>query len=175
VITRVTFDVYRLLHYGTTPSNNCVETCDLHVLTHDIVDWFVRSTMSLHLNINDLTFTHVLTAMRGDGDTLDAERVSYVTHNADPAALRQGVYVVTVNDQIVYIGKYDGTLARRWLYERAGIIYHHKRKAIANELRNGADVRVYATKEAPVSTNNADVERALIASLKPAWNMQDAS
>ena len=139
--------------------------------------------MTHQRTVQGLTFTHVLSAESVMSDQQGAAQVTYATHAIDVSSLRRGVYIVTVNDHIVYVGKFLGSFSKRWLYPMTGTIYHHKRNAIARELHQGSDVRVYAAAEVdlraeiPIAASDAigwinveGIESVLIAALEPAWN-----
>lgn len=109
--------------------------------------------------------------------------VRYVIHSGDPREIERGVYLITENDRIVYVGKYTGTFAARWLYTQLQKIYHHKRNAIADSLKAGNTVRVYVQTEdrlrrmIPLAAADVDswinvdgIEHALVRILRPEWN-----
>ena len=136
------------------------------------------------IKVQGLTFDHVLTAtdVAGEPDENGAV-VKYDVMHPAVSSLVRGVYIITENDVIVYVGKYTGTFEKRWLYTNLNKIYHHKRNAIAASRRAGSSVHVYAQTEdalraqIPAAVNDSDmwinvggIEAALIRTLAPAWN-----
>ena len=138
------------------------------------------------LTLMGLQFQHVITPTTVDGSDPRGPIVRYRAL-VDTRQSQRGVYVVTVNGSAVYVGKYARTLAKRWLYTRQNYIYHHTRHRIAELLAGKHDVRVYVADEqdlvrqismgAQTSSpwiNTDGIERALIYTLKPAWNVLQA-
>lgn len=130
-----------------------------------------------------LPFLHVLTATAVAGADATGPVVRYVEH-VNTRRLRRGVYVVTVDGVISYVGKYVNTFAKRWLYTAGKKIYHHKRRDIAESLSARCVVHVYAaTVEDLLQTmmppapelkrwiTIEGIEGSLIAELKPKWNV----
>jgi hypothetical protein len=116
------------------------------------------------LSVNGLIFDHILTATDVAGEPEEnGAVVRYDIKHADVAHLIKGVYVVTENDAIVYVGKFTGTFEKSWLYTKLSKIYHHKRDAIAASRRAGNTVHVYAQTEdalraqIPAAANDADL------------------
>lgn len=140
------------------------------------------------ISVQGLTFNHVLTATDVENEHDDnGAVVRYDIMHPDVAGLIKGVYVVTENDSVVYVGKFTGTFEKRWLYTKLSKIYHHKRNAIAASRRAGSSVRVYAQTEdelrrqIPAAETDTDmwinvggIEAALIRTLAPAWNSAGA-
>lgn len=129
-----------------------------------------------------IPFLHVLTATAVNGADATGPVVRYVEH-VNTRRLRRGVYVVTVDGIITYVGKFTNTFAKRWLYTAGNKIYHHKRRSIAESLNDRHDVRVHAATEHDLLQammiptpelmrwiTIEGIEGALIAELKPAWN-----
>lgn len=130
-----------------------------------------------------LPFLHVLTATSVAGADATGPVVRYLEH-VNTQRLRRGVYVVTVDGIITYVGKFTNTFAKRWLYSASKKIYHHKRRSIAESLSAGHDVRVYAATEHDLLQTMMiptpelmrwitieGIEGALIAEMKPGWNV----
>lgn len=130
-----------------------------------------------------LTFLRVLTATDVTGADANGPIVEYAEH-VNTRILRRGVYVVTVDGVITYVGKYASTFAKRWLYTDGKKIYHHKRRDIAESLSAGCVVHVYAATEEDLLQTMMPptpelmrwitiegIEGALIAELKPEWNV----
>lgn len=135
------------------------------------------------LIVGGLPFQHVLTATDVTGADANGPVVEYDEH-VNTRILRRGVYVVTVDGIITYVGKYANTFAKRWLYTAGKKIYHHKRRDIAESLSAGCQVRVYAATEEDLLEimmpptpelkrwiTIEGIEGALIAELKPEWNV----
>lgn len=148
----------------------------------------VMSTPQPPISVQGLTFNHVLTATDVENEHDDnGAVVRYDIMHPNVDGLIKGVYVVTANDSIVYVGKFTGTFEKRWLYTKLSKIYHHKRNAIAASRRAGSSVHVYAQTEdelrrqipaAETDTamwiNVGGIEAALIRTLAPAWNSAGA-
>lgn len=129
-----------------------------------------------------LPFQHVLTATAVTGADATGPVVEYTEH-VNTRRLRRGVYVVTVDGFITYVGKFTNTFAKRWLYTADKKIYHHKRRSIAESLNARQVVRVYAAAEQDLLQTMMiptpelmrwitieGIEGALVSELKPAWN-----
>ncbi|MFN4985292.1 MAG: hypothetical protein ACK5GI_04015 [Ignavibacteria bacterium] len=131
-----------------------------------------------------LEFQHGLTATHVD-EELDVHGVvvRYLQHSENLNRPERGVYMITIDNDPVYFGKYETSFSKRWLYSNLNMIYHHKRKAIADSLLAGKIVEVYVITEdalresiktddgaESVWINVSGVERTLIDMLKPAWN-----
>lgn len=146
------------------------------------------STQQPSLSVTGLTFDHVLTTTDVVHEHDDnGAVVRYDIMHPNVERLIKGVYVVTENQSIVYVGKFTGTFEKRWLYVNLNKIYHHKRNAIAASRRTGNAVHVYAQTEdalraqIPVAAHDTDawiniggIEAALIRKLTPAWNSAGA-
>jgi hypothetical protein len=135
------------------------------------------------LNLEGLTFRHVITPTMIDGADSNGEIVRYEDHHGQLESLQRGVYVVTVDGEIAYIGKFSGDFAKRWLYTNLRKLYHHKRHSIADALKNGKTVHVFASTEEdlrssiPTAAHDSDnwinihgIESSLIRRLQPMWN-----
>jgi hypothetical protein len=133
-----------------------------------------------------LTFSHVISPTLVDGSDSVGDIVRYDDHHGRLTLLQRGVYIVTVDDDVTYVGKFKGDFARRWLYTNLGKLYHHKRHRIADALRNGKIVHVYAATEDDLRNSIAatrhdpdkwinihGIECVLINNLKPQWNDQN--
>jgi hypothetical protein len=135
------------------------------------------------LNLESLTFRHVITPTMIDGADSNGEIVGYEDHHGQLESLQRGVYVVTVDGEVTYVGKFSGDFAKRWLYTNLRKLYHHKRQSIADALKHGKTVHVFASTEEELRSSIAaaaddshnwinihGIESVLISSLLPAWN-----
>ena len=148
-----------------------------------------QEIISLEIGNTVLDFQRVLTATHVD-EKLDVHGavVRYQQHVGDLKSPERGVYIITVDSNPVYVGKYETSFSKRWLYSNLNMIYHHKRNAIAACLATGKAVEVYRITEDKLRNqfqtddvaNSAwmkvnGVERALIEMQKPAWNLTHIS
>lgn len=129
-----------------------------------------------------LAFPHILTATAVDRNDSDEAVVRYSLAETDPRQMHRGIYIVTVDGQITYVGKFTKSFAKRWLYLEDSRLYHHTRHTIAAEIESGKTVLVYAASEEALTSqigvdtathiwiNVHGIEGALIASLQPRWN-----
>lgn len=111
---------------------------------------------------------------------LDGEKVRYEKLPSCPEDKGEGVYVVTESNKVVYVGSYQSGVAKRWVYVKSKILYHFKDKSIAQSIRAGHKVGVWAATIDDVRSqidcignpwvNAAGVEAHLISSHRPSWN-----
>ncbi|HEY4248714.1 MAG TPA: hypothetical protein VGM64_17970 [Lacunisphaera sp.] len=110
----------------------------------------------------------------------DEVRIGFTWESSAPRSKGPGVYLLYSNDRLVYVGSYQGGLARRWLYTRKQDLYHFKKKKILEELRTSASLRVFAQEEDAIKKQigqagnqwitSAGIESFLIRSESPPWN-----
>jgi hypothetical protein len=131
-----------------------------------------QKTITVSVADNTLVFTHALTAtdVREQCEAPYGPMVGYVTHMDALDTPQSGVYVITVDGMLVYVGKYELSFAKRWLYRRRNMIYHHKRSMIASQLRQGKSVEVWSFSCESSVHDVAAIERALIDNVSPDWN-----
>lgn len=145
-----------------------------------------QKNITIAVGTTTLEFQRVLTATSVDGQQDNSGAVVRFQEHADNlAAPERGVYVITVNAVPVYVGKYETSFSKRWLYAKLNMIYHHKRNAIADSIAAGSAVEIYAVTETQLRRqiiaddgperyiwiNVSGVESALIQHLQPIWNL----
>ncbi len=111
------------------------------------------------------------------GDIVSLEKSD--THPNDNA---EGVYVVTLGDEIAYIGSYENGLHKRWGYVQKDDIYHFKKVEISDAISAGHLVKVWTLSLDSIKEqigcagnkwiNSSSVEAHLIAKHNPPWNKQ---
>lgn len=134
------------------------------------------------MKLSGVTFRHAITL----GPLCDDGRVEFSFPNSSPNTGGPGVYAVIVNDgkadKVVYVGFYQSGIRLRWVYAKRKDLYHFKKPNVAEALRNGHAVRVFAESEAAIKSelgheqnvwvNSASIEAQLICLHKPSWNSQ---
>jgi hypothetical protein len=133
------------------------------------------------MKLHGITFYHALTL----GPLHSNNRcVDYTINPSAPNNIRigSGVYFVLKENirKPVYIGSYQSGIVRRWVYVRKHDLYHFKKKLVAECLKSGLTVRVFAQTEEKIKkelrcskniwVNAASIEARLIAHFDPKWN-----
>ena len=127
------------------------------------------------MKLENITFVHALTL----GPVSDDDRVQFTIEPNAPKN-KAGVYVVLEGEVVRYIGSYQSGVIRRWASSKKGKLDHFKRLKVADSLKSGATVKVYAQDESEIKSelqlsenqwvNSAGIEARLIAIRDPQWN-----
>lgn len=109
----------------------------------------------------------------------DEDVVGYSTCDDNILAIPRGVYVVADGPEIFYIGKFEQTFGKRWVYSTGKRLYHSVRNLVHEELTKGRALTVYVQDEAKLKkdsgvdsswVNVSGIEAALIRLYRPKWN-----
>lgn len=131
------------------------------------------------MHVASLNFRPALKLGPVDGMDEDGPVVRFDVLDNELLRKSRGVYIVATPTDVLYCGKYTGTLSKRWLYARLGYVYHFKRGDIAAALADNTPLTVYAETEELLRSqlNNAgewvdinSIEANLIRRLNPIWN-----
>ena len=128
------------------------------------------------MNIENIYLPHAYTF----GPLKPNDKVDYRIEATHPNDKGAGVYAVTCDDTLVYIGSYQGGVQKRWVYLKDKDIYHFKKPRIVNCLKNGQIIKVFALGLDEIKkqigcvgnqwVNAAGIESHMIASRNPEWN-----
>lgn len=116
------------------------------------------------------------------GPVAEDGRVNFTIESAFKNDRMPGVYAVTSDEEIVYVGSYRKGVVKRWLYTKKPDVYHFKKPQVVSCLRATKAVKVYAASEVSIKeqlghahnrwVNASGIEGVLIKTLNPAWNKQ---
>lgn len=127
---------------------------------------FTLGDATLELN-HALTATSVEYELMLHGQHLH-QVVRFTEHQDNLSSPSCGVYVVTEDGLPVYVGSYDTSFSKRWIYPRRRMIYHHKRDKIISSLLRASCIEVWSHKTECNCVSS--LELALIKALRPSWN-----
>jgi hypothetical protein len=116
------------------------------------------------------------------GPLTDDGRVIFAIESAFRNDRSPGVYAVTSDEEIVYVGSYRKGVVRRWLYTDNPDVYHFKKPQVVSCLQASKTIKIYAASEVSIKkqlgqadnrwVNTSGIEGVLIKTLNPAWNKQ---
>lgn len=129
------------------------------------------------MNIEGIEFPHAYTF----GPLKENGRVDYTTEASHPNDRGPGVYVVTCDDELIYIGSYQRGVQKRWVFLKDRDIYHFKKPHVSDCLKKGKCVKLFALGLDEIKkqinctgndwVNAAGVEARLISRKNPKWNV----
>ncbi len=132
------------------------------------------------MNLSNLAFRHALRLTEADRRNPKKILVRYQVVDSSTFDHSLGVYIVSLNSEVIYIGSYRNGFRKRWLYAREQYLYHFKYIFIADALDTGAKVEVFTESEESLKEQlgSADdpwvtaigIEDRLIRDYQPRWN-----